>query len=215
MHFEMALDLTHPYFHKANAIDFGCGDGAFLPSLSKYFSQVTGIDKDPNFFKIASSLVNSQGMGNVELLCNDSMSFQDMKSHLSAKDYSVLYLLETLEHVGNKDKLFESKIDFLHDLFTLVRKDGVIVISVPIMVGAPFLIQRIGLALTNSYRESISFREIIKSVLFGDTATLENRWNGGHLGFNHIKLEQKLNTEFHIIKKINLLFQVIYLIKEI
>jgi len=81
------------------------------------------------------------------------------------------------------------------------------------MVGVPFLIQRVGLALTNSYRESISFRELINSVLFGDTVTLEKRWNGGHLGFNHLKLEQRLNNEFHIIKKRGLFFQVIYLLK--
>src|SRR5580693_4791377 len=37
-HFETVLQLTKEYFHKCNVIDFGCADGIFLPSISKYFN---------------------------------------------------------------------------------------------------------------------------------------------------------------------------------
>ena len=47
LHFEIALRLTRKYFYKSSAIDFGCADGIFLPSLSKYFKSVLAIS---NFF---------------------------------------------------------------------------------------------------------------------------------------------------------------------
>ena len=45
-HFEHALRLTREHLCEFNAIDFGCADGPFLPSLSGYFRHVVAIDRD-------------------------------------------------------------------------------------------------------------------------------------------------------------------------
>jgi len=213
-HFELSLKLTRDYFHKCNVIDFGCADGVFLPSLAKYFTRVVAIDRVPDFIELSSKLVSAMELNNVELICNDNLTINDTKSRLSGEKYHILYLLETLEHVGDKDSLYDSKINFLKEVSTLIDEHGLIVISVPKMVGIPFLIQRIGLAITRSLRELISLSDLFKACFLNDTTGLEKQWKGGHLGFNHRKLESYLKNEFRLLKKRDLLFQVVYVIKK-
>jgi tRNA G46 methylase TrmB len=86
-HFETALRLTKGYFHNSNVIDFGCADGVFIPSLSKYFNHVCAIDRNPSFVKIASALVSTQNLSNVELVCNDGLTIENTKSRLSGRKY--------------------------------------------------------------------------------------------------------------------------------
>ena len=214
MHFEIALALSKKHFHTANAIDFGCADGIFIPSLSKHFAHVYAIDRNPGNVKTASASVNALGLGNVELLCNDGLTIRDMKSRLSGREYHVMYLLETLEHVGEKESLYDSRVNFLHEIAALIDKDGIIVISVPNMIGIFFLLQRIGLALTGSFREPISFLNLFKASLLRNTADLEKKWSGGHLGFNHRKLESRMKKDFYILKKRHIAFQILYVIKK-
>lgn len=210
-HFNKVLKLTKDY-KNYNVIDFGCADGPFLPSLSKYFNSVLGIDNDPIRIKIASKLVDELEIQNVKLTCNEDIDMETLKSTLK-DNYQILYLLETLEHVGDKNRLYESKIDFINSLFSLIDENGIIVISVPKMVGITFLLQRFGLSLLRLYKHPLSKKNLIKASFLNDTTDLEKEWDGGHLGFNHKKLEKHLKTNFKVIKKVNLLFQVVYLIQ--
>lgn len=212
-HFEVALSLTQNHFHKCNAIDFGCADGIFLPSLSRHFSHVTGIDNNQKFIRICESLLGTLHLTNVDLICNDNLTIDSLRPRLLGRSYDILYLLETLEHVGNKDFPYESRIDFLREIATLVAENGRIVISVPKMVGFPFLIQRIGLAAMRLPREDISLKNLLKSSFLSTTDDLEKAWeHEKHLGFNHKKLETPLSAAFRIVQKRELFFQVVYVI---
>ena len=213
-HFELSLKLTRDYFHKCNVIDFGCADGVFLPSLAKYFNLVTAIDRAPKFIELSAKLVSAMGLHNVELICNDTLTIDDVRSRISHEKYHILYLLEVLEHIGDKTHLYDSKIEFLTEVSTLIDENGLIVISVPKMVGMPLLIQRIGLAITRSRRQSISLSELFKACFLNDTRGLEKQWDGGDLGFNHRKLESYLKNEFRVLKKRALPLQVVYVIKK-
>jgi len=213
-HFELSLRLTRDYFDKCNVIDFGCADGVFLPSLAKYFTRVVAIDRVPGYIERSSKLVSVMGLNNVELICNDTLTISDVMSKISREKYHILYLLEILEHIGDKSHLYESKINFLKEVSNLIDENGLIVISVPKMIGIPFLIQRIALAITRSRRESISPSDLFKACFLNDTTGLEKQWNGQHLGFNHRKLESYLKNEFRLLKKRDLLFQVVYVIKK-
>ena len=214
-HFETALKLTERYFYRCNVLDFGCADGIFLPSLSKYFNYVVGIDSDPIAIRIAHKLCKELSLKNVELICNEVLTIDDLKSRLSTERYDVLFLLETLEHVGDKDSLYESKIDFLERISTLIEDRGILVVSVPKMVGIPFLVQRLGLEMMKMQREPVSMIDLFKASFLNDTEDLEKRWCGGHLGFNHKKLERSLQKRFQFSKK-EMFFNVMYVVgKEI
>lgn len=215
-HFEYALRLTKEYFHKCNVIDFGCGDGPFLPSLARYFNHVVGIDREPEFVELASKVVGATNLTNVELICNRDLTMPDLKSKLGKRKYHILFLLETLEHVGDKSDLWNSKVKFIEELFTLIDETGIIVISVPNMVGIPFLLQRLGLFFTNEKRDAISQTDLLKASFLNYTTNLEQQWQPwqigriGHVGFNHQKLESYMRKEFQILERKNILFQVIY-----
>lgn len=213
VHFEMALRLTRQYFYGHNVIDFGCADGAFLPSLSKYFCKVMAIDHDISFIKKASDLAKEHGLGNVDLLCNFGMGMDSLRQKISGKNYRIVFLLETLEHIGDKGSMYQQKIALLRDLSDMISEDGFIVISVPKMVGPCFLLQRIGLKTLGLYTENISLKNLLKASFLYDTGDLEKQWSNGHLGFNHRKLEKCMRNEFDIIKKRDLVFQMVYVIK--
>jgi len=211
-HFEVALELTKNYFNKCNVIDFGCADGPFLPSLSNYFNNVVGIDKNPIFIRISSHLCNQLKLSNVKLILNNDLNLKSLQKSISSKKFHILFLLETLEHIGDKKDLYNSKINFLNNLFSLLDENGEIVISVPKMVGLPFLIQRIGLFFFGMNREKISFKNLLMAGLFNNTSDLEKEWKDDHLGFNYKTMEKYIKKEFRIIRKINDLFQIIYVI---
>jgi 2-polyprenyl-3-methyl-5-hydroxy-6-metoxy-1,4-benzoquinol methylase len=200
-HFEHALRLTKNYFHKCNVIDFGCGDGPFLPSLARYFNYVAGIDMSPKFVEFASKVVSVTGLRNVEVICNCDLTMHHLESELAKRKYHILFLLETLEHVGDKSNLWESRVNFVKELFDLIDERGIIIISVPNMVGIPFLLQRLGFFLLGANREPISKTNLLRASFFDDTTDLEREWQAGHLDFNHKKLEGHLRKEVHILKR--------------
>ena len=211
LHFEKALQYTRSHFHTENVIDYGCAEGVFLPSLAKYFNHVVGIDINPKGIETSTRLVSSLRLKNVDLICSSGATARDIKLKISDKRYGILYLLETLEHVGQKERLYESKTDFLRDISTLIDDDGFMVVTVPRMVGLSFLIQRIGLALLGLYREPLSLINLIKASFLSNTDELEKNWDGGHIGFNHRKLEKHLKKGFRYSRKL-MLFQVVYII---
>lgn len=124
MHFEYALRLTKKYFHKCNVIDFGCADGPFLPSLAMYFNSVVAIDENPEYVELARKVVSEGGLKNVKCVCNRDLTWDEVKSKIGNEKYHILYLLETLEHVGDKSNLWESKVNFVKELFELIDERG-------------------------------------------------------------------------------------------
>jgi 2-polyprenyl-3-methyl-5-hydroxy-6-metoxy-1,4-benzoquinol methylase len=215
-HFEAALELTKDYFQRSNVIDFGCADGVFLPSLSRHFDRVLAIDRNPVFIKTAAKLVEALRLDNVEVRSSETIHAREPNERGTEQRYHIMYLLEIIEHIGSREALYQSKIDFLKNVSSLIENDGLLVISVPKMIGIPFLLQRLGLAVFGLQREEISFRNLLRAGLFRNTDDLEKNWQGvnAHLGFNHKKLERYIARNFTIVKKKHLLFQMIYVVRK-
>jgi 2-polyprenyl-3-methyl-5-hydroxy-6-metoxy-1,4-benzoquinol methylase len=199
-HFEAALRLTQDHFG-GTAIDFGCADGYFLPSLSQHFRRVYAVDRQAMLVRHAETVAEQLGLRNVCVIDNAALDWPQL-GELLDEPGDVAYLLETLEHIGVSSDLYPSKIEFLHGLFTLLRQGGVIAVSVPVMVGLPFLAQRIALRLFRMEREPITFRQLFNAVARRETKTLEASWESWrHLGFNHLELERLMRQEFRILAK--------------
>ncbi|MDY6913402.1 MAG: methyltransferase domain-containing protein, partial [Planctomycetota bacterium] len=211
-HFELALRFAEPYFHQYNAIDIGCADGPFLPSLAKYFRHVVGIDNNAGFLETAGVLCRKLALDNVQLICNAGLNIEAVGAQLDGREFNVMFLLETLEHIGTSQNMYGSKAEFLREMASLLAGDARIIISVPKMVGAGFLLQRLGLAALGMYRQPISFTDLMKATFLLNTDSLGEKWEGKHLGFNHRKLEHVLRRDFRILKKKHLMFQVMYVL---
>jgi 2-polyprenyl-3-methyl-5-hydroxy-6-metoxy-1,4-benzoquinol methylase len=199
-------------------IDFGCADGYFIPSLSNYFPHVVAIDKNKDAIYGAQEVVNKLNANNVDLICNEGLTIKDIKQKL-CRPYSIIYILEVLEHVGENPKdMYVQKVEFLRESISeLISHQGMVIISVPKTVGLSFLLSRmlvhvLGLQGGDKY----SFKEIIRAGVFCDTSDLERHWCGEHKGFNHKKFERYVKESSYEnnfeIKKINTPFHMIYIL---
>jgi hypothetical protein len=198
-HFEAALELTRDLHGEAGAVDFGCADGVFIPSLARIFPRVYAVDIRPDMTAIAERVRMELKLENVQVVCNRDRDFTSLAQDMRAGDYRVAFLLETLEHVGDARRLYESKMDFVDGVLGLLEPDGRVVISVPKMTGVSFLVQRGALRLLGMHREAIGCRDLFNAVVRRNTDALEPVWtSAAHLGFNHLKLERYLSERFRV-----------------
>ena len=199
-------------FKTDSVIDMGTADGIFLPTLSVNYGRVVAIDADSQFVDYATQLVNAMALANVELICNQEISFTELAQRIGP-GFGLMYLLETLEHVGCQPDIWSSKADFLHRCFTLLEDSGGIVVSVPKMVGPALLFKTLVQRALGLAPEEMSWRELLGSSLMYKTDDLERRWQGGHVGFNHRKLEDITFRHFRVEKRAQSLISVFYLLR--
>ncbi len=212
-HFEAALRMTRPWFGRANAIDFGCADGVFLPSLARWFPKAVGIDRDADSVDIADKAMRALDLPNVRVICSDGADPSALAAQLAPDQFEVLFTIMTLEHFGEQGRLYESRVDLVENMFDLLEPNGVIIASVPNMVGLPFLLQRIALSTTNLHRDPIGPLQLFNSIVRKETTALEPNWTPEtHLGFNHIKLLDALRERMYVLKHRSLFFEEMFLL---
>lgn len=208
-HFNIALAWSKRFHHHGAVIDFGCADGPFLPSLSYYFKSVMVMDHQPRFISQCDELIAKASLPNVRTLCNAG----DSLALLADERADVIFLLEVLEHYGHPQRQYESKIELLDRLAPCLNPGGMFIISVPVMVGLPFLLQRLGLSLFRLRREPITVAQMFRAGLLCDTRELESMWNHEHLGFNHKHLRDHLDEHYRVIRAQHDFFQVLYAVQ--
>ena len=211
-HFEVALREARPWFGSTPVIDFGCADGVMVPSLAHHFGEVLAIDHQQEFVDITQRVIDEAGLANASVLCNSGITMEELAERLRPRAYRVAFLLETLEHIADPRDLWASRVTFVEQVLDLLRDDGIVIASVPTMVGPAFAVQRAALAAFGLEREPLSTRELLGAVL-GRTDALEARWKAwGHLGFNHRKLERALAQRLRIVAHRNLFFTQVYVL---
>ena len=212
-HFEAALRFVDRHDPGPKAVDMGCADGVFLPSLDRRFDHVRGIDIRPQFIAVAQHLIDRMHLANTTVACTQDLDRAGVLG-VAGGDNDVVFLLETLEHIGNRADFYGSKIEFLEMAADMVRPGGRIVVSVPNMVGISLLVQHVGLRVTRRYVEPISVSELARGVVLRDVASMEKRWNNDdHLGFNHRLLERRFGEIGRVEVRRNLGFSVFYVIQ--
>jgi 2-polyprenyl-3-methyl-5-hydroxy-6-metoxy-1,4-benzoquinol methylase len=218
--FDIALSLARPFFHRTGAIDFGCADGVLLPSLARYFPRVAAIDNDPRVIPIARQVAEESHLESVDVIDSHDMPFPALRARLKSRgdrEYGVMFLLETLEHVGpdlpaNADQ-YAYRVQFVQELFTCLAPPARIIVSVPRMTGLGFLTRYVTQSTLGLAHERIPVGDALRAGILGDTTSLEPRWTGGHLGFNDRKMERELRRAFRVLDERRLPFSLIYTIE--
>lgn len=220
--FDIALSLARPWFHRTGAIDFGCADGVLLPSLARYFPRVAAVDHDPRVIPIARRVVEESRLETVDVVNSHNMAFPALRARLQGprgdREYGVMFLLETLEHVGpdlpaDQDQ-YAYRMQFVQELFTFLAPPARIIISVPRMTGLGFLTRYVTQSTLGMPHERMPMADALRAGILGDTQALEPQWTGGHLGFNDRKLERELKKAFTIVDEKRLPFSLIYTIEK-
>lgn len=175
----------------------GCADGVVLPTLSQCYERVAAIDVNPCWTSRAQRLVTALDLHNVRVVCGENLSPAALRAEIGP-GFGLMYLLETLEHVGAQPDMWGSKVEFLRESLALLERGGRIVISVPKMVGPVILIKNLLQRSLGRDYDRLSWRQLVRSAFWNDTLELEPAWNGGHLGFNHLRLERHLAEHFTV-----------------
>ena len=172
-----------------------------------------GIDDDLTMVAHARRVTDALGLG-AEVIANTGMSWAELRERVDGERYGVVFLLETLEHIGSAEDMVGTRIAFLRELFTIAAPGATIVLSVPNMVGLPFALQRLGLRATGSAREPIATGDLLRAVVLKDVDGLEPKWERQmHLGFNHRKLERAMRREFEVAGKRDLIISKVYAVR--
>ncbi len=210
-HFEWALRLTRKWHYSGTAVDFGCADGPFSPSLARYFKSIVAVDPHKDGLEINRMVCAELGIRNISFINN---KVEDgLSTLLPGSSADVIFALEVLEHIGDRERYYESKLGVLKALKRILRPGGVIVVSVPKMVGPMFLVQRVGLKLLGLKREQMNMRQILKASFLYDVSELEKSWiPASHLGFNQVTLARNIRKNFRTVKTRSLLFQDMFVI---
>jgi len=123
-----------------------------------------------------------------------------------------MFLLETLEHVGKQPDIWASKVAFLRDCFSLLGPNGRIIVTVPKMVGGILLFKNLVQRCLGRGYDAMPLRDLLRSSFLKDTDRLEPLWNGGHVGFNHLKLDAHLQKHFTVHHRSESLISVFYVL---
>jgi len=97
-------------------LDFGCGSGVFLPTLSNLFTSVRGIDIE---MVEASKIVDYYNLKNVTLINNDINV-----ANLDEKSFDVITAADVLEHFQKIDKP-------VSQIYRWLKDDGLLLTSLP------------------------------------------------------------------------------------
>ena len=109
------LDLGKNY-GGTKILDLGCGEGVFLPALSKSFYQVYGLDIN---IRIAQEVVTYYKLNNVQLF---QSNFFD--NSFDENFFDIISAASVLEHFADRDKLFM-------EILRLIVPGGYLIFSAP------------------------------------------------------------------------------------
>ncbi|MBF0412326.1 MAG: class I SAM-dependent methyltransferase [Desulfamplus sp.] len=103
-------------FAASNVLDLGCGQGVFLPSLSKYYENVFGLDLDVS---IAEIIKRKYHLNNITLFKKNIFdnTFQD-------NTFDLIFAPSVLEHFYDLNLIFS-------ELKRILKKKGRLVFSSP------------------------------------------------------------------------------------
>ncbi len=203
--FDIALRLANTNLGRGAALDFGCANGVFLPSLAQACPLAVGIDRETGAIATAQTVVTDLDLRNVSVLC--SAQYPDgipPAAALRGAPFRTIFLLETLEHVGEPGNLVPVQCAFVRKLFALLDPDGQMVVSVPRMVGLGFLVKHVARQMLRLPGNAIAWREALRAGFLFDTTALARHWAGGHEGFNDLALERALGREFTLRRRVTM-----------
>jgi len=78
---------------QGRALDLGCGNGVLLPTLSRLFGEVVGVDRKT---WAAEALINDSNISNVQLVEDDACNLPFGDSH-----FDIVFATSSLEHFHN------------------------------------------------------------------------------------------------------------------
>ena len=188
--FEFAIDLLS-FSVNDNYLDYGTGDGYMLKMVERSKtapSLIVGYEPTETQYVQASFIFEGSMRPKIYNSTNE----------LCDEGYNKISCLEVLEHLSDKHLVVA-----LFNLYEILSKDGLLVISVPIETGiAGFGKNLIRLALRQAH-DGTSFSSVFKSLFGLEVIRPDLDYISSHIGFNHKRLESLFSDAgFYIQNKL-------------
>ncbi len=153
-----------------SVIEIGCGEGYLMPTLSKYFNKVVGVDASEKMFNSAKL---NFSFPNTTYLLGDITS--PKHSELTIEKYNWVVCLEVLEHIGRWEVA-------LNNMIALLRSEGRGLLSMPVEIGLPLLVKEVGRIAFYRRGSDWEWIHFIKKFFGSSHLMLRNNY-GSHMGF--------------------------------
>ena len=189
-------------------LDYGCGDGTFVALSHDLFRETVGADIDVDQVRDCSTRLN--GTAGVRFLPIDALRDPSHDAR-----YDAVVCMEVLEHCPS-----DVQPEVLKDLDRMVRRDGVVVISVPIEIGPTLAVKQAVRATAaaaglSEYadRERYRLSEFVRMALATDSTRIERPMTvaaaasgatvrfHGHKGFNWRALQRLIESVFVVERR--------------
>ena len=163
---------------RGRLLDFGCGTGSFLIQLAEAKPGLDLFGFDPESGHVAQQYAHVANM-------------------LAVPDASldVVCCFETLEHLHPHEFA-----DFVAHTKRVLRANGLLVVSVPIIGGPPLLIKELNRMVLFRRKTDYLTGELLQAALFGRPAPRADNIRGSHKGFDFQALRGGLLKEFALIE---------------
>lgn len=185
--FIVCRDIIKKYQYRS-LLDYGAGNGQLVKLLSKSYSFFFHL-YEPDKKQIIELKKNLKGI--------KKKIFNEQKK-LKSRYYDIICVNEVFEHLSPLS--INRTIEILK---RITKKNGIIVISVPIEVGLSSLLKNIVRILINEAHTDTNLINIIKSLFFLKIKRPNLLYNPSHIGFNYIEFIQILKKNNFNIKKIS------------
>jgi 2-polyprenyl-3-methyl-5-hydroxy-6-metoxy-1,4-benzoquinol methylase len=199
--FQTTKQLIEGYVgNNIKLLDYGCGDGTFLQ-----------IVKDSVLESVGTDIAEDQIYDCQQRFLGDNKTKFSTLKELNSQDHHSYFdtavCMEVLEHC------LPAQVEtVIRDLKELVKPEGIIIISVPIEIGASLLIKQItrriaGLLRQGDYDKSIepyTVKELFQMIFATKSSSIKRPIYGdespyhGHKGFNWRSLHEQLKKTYVI-----------------
>lgn len=186
-------------------LDYGCGDGTFIARTHGMFRETVGADADAD--QIADCRQRFAAVPAVRFVVASRLGSGDL-----AGAFDAVMCMEVLEHCTDVER-----VRVLDELGRLVKRDGRVIVSVPIEIGPALagkqLFRAIAARLGHGdyrFRETYTPGELVAAVLarpnlsraqYRDTPGGQVRYCG-HKGFDWRVLARELQSRFVIERRV-------------
>lgn len=179
--FSYAKTLAVSFMNEGSALlDYGCGEGRFLSEVHLELNR-RGITC--SLYGYDPYMEPKYG-GYISISNSDSIADSSL---------NVVTCLEVLEHLDNT----ETK-EFINVVKRTLMNGGVLIVSVPIMMGFALPLKELNRVLLHRRLPDISFRDLLLSTLFGRIPPRAENIKVSHRGYDWRVTKSNLEREFFL-----------------
>lgn len=174
--FDIALELLNVK-NNDEILDFGTGDGFMLKKLLSAKPQsIVGYEPMLTQYEQLEVFLDKHGINDVSIVAD--LSF------IENRRFDKICCLEVLEHLQESDQLC-----VLNNMKNLLKKDGMVVVSVPIEIGFSGLLKNLARYALSQQSQNATLINVMKSF-FGIKIDRGQESYLSHIGFNYYDLEK-------------------------